>query len=634
MKNKNNNLLASIAVFAELCDSEKDLKSILKEFIKSIFDIEGIYSTDVTQASLLLNKHFDFELPEAVVKTCLNSLKKDGFVNRADGKYHKLVEEKRTNDISDKLQFKKNTQKEIEKSLINYYSSFFQREVTDEEKETLIQQFIYYLIDDGVKEDYSAIISSFVLENSRSDDFVKQLNQTKEGLVLITGLRYTDDLAKVGSWKDNLTFYLDTEHLFNSEGYNGILYERLFNDFFFLINEINADSRNKGGNDIIRLKYFPEVENEVQGFFHVAEKIVQGKENMSPQNTAMEEICRGCNSVADVVRKKSEFELNLKTKGITVAEEIDHLEETKYNVIDEKLLKKYTEEFDFDEEDVLNALRFFSKINFLRKGKNRVRFEKCGHIILTGKYLTRKLSGDLEVKDQKRDIPFATDIYFVTNRLWYTLNKGFSKSGSFPATLDVVSKAQLALASLRNRSLDKKYSSLKKELKNGTINIEKAQEFYFGLREKAKRPEDLSSDQVDETLDIIFDNNVEKYLREKSSLEEELKEKEESINKLRTYKFQEEKRKRVPIKRVAKSIYFICLAVVGILYLAIVSLLGYLTFITRGSPDNIDNLVDTVLLLIPFVVVAFPIYKFWDRINSFISGLKNDFYKSRLKKLK
>jgi hypothetical protein len=187
-----------------------------------------------------------------------------------------LVAEKRTNEITDKLQFKKNTQKEIESSLINYYSSFLQREVTDEEKETLIQEFIHYLIDNGVKEEYSAIISSFVLENSKSDEFVKQLNQTKEGLVLITGLRYTDDLAKIGSWKDNLTFYLDTEHLFNSEGYNGVLYKRIFDDFFSLINEINADSRNKGGNDIIRLKYFPDVENEVHGFFHVAEKNSSG----------------------------------------------------------------------------------------------------------------------------------------------------------------------------------------------------------------------------------------------------------------------------------------------------------------------------------------------------------------------
>jgi hypothetical protein len=330
-------------------------------------------------------------------------------------------------------------------------------------------------------------------------------------------------------------------------------------------------------------------------FFMLLKKIVQGKENMSPQNTAMEEICRGCNSVADVVRKKSEFELNLKTKGITVAEEIDHLEETKYNVVDEKLLKKYTQEFDFDEEDVLNALRFFSKINFMRKGKNRVRFEKCGHIILTGKFLTRKLSGDLEVKDQKRDIPFATDIYFVTNRLWYTLNKGFSKSGSIPATLDVVSKAQLALASLRNRSLEKKYSSLKKELKSGTINIEKAQEFYFGLREKAKRPEDLTSEQVDESLDIIFDNDFEKHLREKSSLEDELKEKKESINKLRIYKFQEERRKRKPIKKITNIFYFFCWSVISIIYLVIVTGLGYIIFITRGSPDSINNFVDTVL---------------------------------------
>lgn len=632
MKNKNNNLLASIAVFAELCDSEKDLRSILKEFIKSVFEIENIYSVDVTQVTSLLNKHFDFELPEAVVRTCLNSLKKDEYLKRSDGKYHKLKSEKELNDISEKLQFKKNSQKEIEIALINYYERFKKREVTDKEKEDLIQDFIHYLIDNGVSEDYSAIISSFVLENSKSDEFVKQLNQTKEGLVLITGLRHTEDLANIGSWNDDLTFYLDTEHLFNSEGYNGTLYHRIFDDFFSLVNEINVDSRNKGGSDIIRLKFFQEVKNEIHGFFHVAEKIVQGKENLSPESAAMEEICKGCKSVADVVRKKTDFELNLKTKGITLSDEINYLDETEYNVIDEKLLKKYSDEF--EEEEILNVLRSFSKINYLRRGKNRVRFEKCGHIILTGKYLTRKLSHDLEVKDLKKDIPYATDISFVTNRLWYTLNKGFSKTNSVPATLDVVSKAQLALASLRNRSLDKRYKDLKEDLKNGSINKEKAQEYYYGLREKAKKPEDISSEEVEESLDIIFDNDFEKHLREKSSLKNRLEEKENSISELRAYKNQEERKKRLPIKRNTMAIEWLIWAFFATTYFAVLTGLGYLIYITTSSPEGFERVIETGLTLLSIMLSAIPIYKYWENIKGFIKKMRNRFYRYQINKLK
>jgi hypothetical protein len=35
-----NKLLASIAVFADLCNSDSDLKKILTEFVKSVFVLE------------------------------------------------------------------------------------------------------------------------------------------------------------------------------------------------------------------------------------------------------------------------------------------------------------------------------------------------------------------------------------------------------------------------------------------------------------------------------------------------------------------------------------------------------------------------------------------------------------------
>jgi len=111
MKNKNNNLIASIAVFAELCNTQKDVKGILKEFIKSLFSFEKTFSMDITQATNLLNKHFDFELPEAVVKTCLNSLRKDGYLKRDEGKYHLQKEGVKSNSLTDKLKEKKQVNK-------------------------------------------------------------------------------------------------------------------------------------------------------------------------------------------------------------------------------------------------------------------------------------------------------------------------------------------------------------------------------------------------------------------------------------------------------------------------------------------------------------------------------------------
>lgn len=86
-KNDNSKLIASIAVFAELCDNTNDIQNIIIEFIKSVFAFEKKWALDSYEAKGLLKKHFDFDLPEAVVRTCLNSLKNSGFLEKKEGKY-------------------------------------------------------------------------------------------------------------------------------------------------------------------------------------------------------------------------------------------------------------------------------------------------------------------------------------------------------------------------------------------------------------------------------------------------------------------------------------------------------------------------------------------------------------------
>src|SRR6056297_3308986 len=121
MKKQNNNLLASIAVFAELCDIEKDIKSILKEFIISIYELEKTHTLDVTSATKLCYEHFDFHLPEAVVKTCLNSLKSENLLEKRDGKYFKTAKRRTVGVFEGRLEKKKDVQSEIETRLIRYY---------------------------------------------------------------------------------------------------------------------------------------------------------------------------------------------------------------------------------------------------------------------------------------------------------------------------------------------------------------------------------------------------------------------------------------------------------------------------------------------------------------------------------
>src|SRR6218665_2213747 len=374
---KNNNLLASIAVFAELCNTEKNIQGILTSFIKSVFVFEKIWAPiNSVEMTLALKKHFDFDLPEAVVRTCLNDLAKNGFAVKKKGRYSITDTSYNVAAFEKQLFAKKSKQEIIEGELVSHCESLLKTKVSDADRKALIDEFISYLLDEaGVSEKYSTVISSFVIK-SEKDDFILELNQIKEGVVLLTGLGYTDDLDNIGLWSEELTIYLDTEHLFNSEGYNGKLYEKLFDDFFTLVKEINGVAQKKYSKRLIHLKFF-------------------------------EEIGKGCVQIRDIIKKKTIFETNLRTRGITVKEGVDPYRIPEYNIGDASLIEKYQGQF--EEKHIVYALRLLTKINLLRKGVNEENLEKCKHIILTGKTITRQLSMDLDIKNKNKAITLATD---------------------------------------------------------------------------------------------------------------------------------------------------------------------------------------------------------------------------------
>lgn len=605
-----NNLLASIAVFAELCDTQKDIQGIVIEFVKSVFAFERTWALDSNEARMLLKKHFDFDIPEAVVRTCLNSLTKNGFVEKKLGKYTVVDQSFSAQYLFDKLNNKQSIQDAIEKELVVYSEQQKKRTLSLKEKEELTKGFIGYLMDDGVADKYATTISSFILEKSNNDKFIKDLNQVKEGLVLLTGLRYTNDLNNLGFWKDEMTIYLDTEHLFNAEGYNGVVFQQLFNDFYELVNEINSLSRKRIQKKVIHLKYFEDTKEEYDRFFYVAEKIIKREENQSPENIAMETICKGCTNVTDVLRKKALFERNLTSRGISMQEELDYYNKPEYIIEDLQILSKYNGKHSDDELAVL--LRSFTKINYFRKGNNKVQFEKCGHIILTGKTISLMMSKDLQVKNEIKDIPFATDIYFVTNRIWYRLNKGLSKSNKLPASLNIVTKAQTVLSSQINKSLEKQYESLKTDIKCGKIDPDSAQNYYYSLREKARKPEEIKKDNIRETIDFIFENDIETYIREKSSLEDRAIEGDAAKKELRKIKNEIARNQKQVKKRKARVMYH---GVITLLFSFWLLAPAFIYIIINWLKEDHDTML-TVL------GVFFAIVIFWGSLFGYIKKLR------------
>jgi hypothetical protein len=468
------------------------------------------------------------------------------------GKYSVVDKKIQTDELIKKFDKKKEIQLKIENSLIVHCEKLTGHTFTETERSEVINGFISYLMDNGVSEKYSTLISAFVIKSSSNRKFVQELSQIKEGLILISGLSYTSDLNEISVWKNELTIFLDTEHLFNLVGYNGEVYKKIFDDFYKLVNEINQNSLKKYQKKIIHLKYFKETKEEAENFFYVAQKIIKREDNVSPQNIAMQTICKGCSNVSDVLRKKADFETNLKTRGITEQTEFDLYSKPEFIVEDQQLIEKYKSKY--EEKQIFDILTNYSKINYLRKGVNRTSFEKIGYIILTGKIASLVMSKDLEIKTEAKDIPFVTDIYFITNRLWYKLNKGFNDNTNLPATLDIVVKAQIVLSTQVNRSIDKEYENLKSQVKSGSLSNESAQQWYNSLREEAKKPEEINLATVEKSVDLIFENYFEKFVKEMEHLKGEVEVGQTAIKELKQLKFnvKKEKKKILKLKKLLK----------------------------------------------------------------------------------
>jgi hypothetical protein len=141
-------------------------------------------------------------------------------------------------------------------------------------------------MDNGYSEKYSDFISAYVLTKEQDTNFRELLNSIKEGLILYQGINYTADINHLGSWNNDLTIYLGTEHLFSALGYNGILYKEIFDDFNKLVFEINSSHKNIKRKKI-ELKYLEETKIEIDNFFQTAEFIKKGNKTLDPSKLAM-----------------------------------------------------------------------------------------------------------------------------------------------------------------------------------------------------------------------------------------------------------------------------------------------------------------------------------------------------------
>jgi hypothetical protein len=520
-----NNLLASVALFRKLYDREdyNNIYDILAEFIRGgvIYESKLTYTSEEIKG--LLKKVYGFEIPESVIKTTLR--------NRFDGKLTKVSNsytfQPNIKDNFDKIEQElvevNNKNEDLVNHLNQYISKLLGKTLTEDEKSRIFENFTHFTMDNGYTDQYSELIGAFVVSNQNDVDFTNNLNSIREGIILYQGLSYTANLNELGKWDTDLDIYLAPEHLFNALGYNGILFEEIFDDFYKLVNDINRSNKpsHKNRERKIRLFYAHETKLEIDSFFFVAEKIITGRITIDPSKIAMETIVKGANTVSDIKTKQVSFYNRLKLKGIVEDDiEFDATKHSKYNLVDQGVIKEVEIESKnykrpFDEDFCYNQLVLFSKINYKRLGKNNVSFEKVSDIYITENAVSKRLARSIAVKFGKDDITFAKDIDFAISRFWFKLKKGFNVNNHVPKSFDLINKAKIILSSYTNNSIAREYFKVSKQYKEGLLNKEDVVRLNIELREKNNVPEDINAQNIEETLSFLKDENfIENLKRE------------------------------------------------------------------------------------------------------------------------
>ena len=532
-KNHTMPILASYVTYKEL-SSRGNYKSpyqILAEFIKYIIYEKKLYAFSIGEIKSRVENEFEFYLPDAVLKS---ALKKIDFVTYdTTGNYCVNVEKVRVNG---ELKKYRNLAENTEISILEQLISFVEEKnykLNNREKKELMRAFGSYLIDESNGNKYQEEISSFIIKKSDDKKITEYLNSVREGVILYTGLNYNID--EIGSLKKDLTLYLDMEVLFDIYGYNGEVFQSLALDLFKLARDANSKEKR------IRLRYFEETKTEIDLFFAKAEEIVKGKVLLK-DNVAMKAITNGCQDVSDISDRKADFYTKLRYSYGIIQDDRDSYYYK--SDIAANLEWTFSEEEKKDQE-VQFAVKMISHINKLRNNKPFYEYTESEAIFITE---TRKIQEysrkmvDLisnEIDSGKKMVGYAISMGMITNILWYKLSKGFGNN-DFPQNINSVLKAKIVLSNLISQNVSKKFDECKKAYQKGELDEQQLAARLLALREKAVKPEDINTDNLEDSLN--FDSkHIERFEAERELHKAQLRQNKEQLE---DYQSEIEKLKR------------------------------------------------------------------------------------------
>lgn len=499
--NGNSGFLASMAVFRQLYNDRSNIFRVVENFIVDTIRDEKLAAFTLPDITYRINNYYSFDIPESIYKRSLKSLVRSKLLNLSNNTYNLIgnIKDFNSPNVDEIANDVKKDHKFIIESLYAFIESKTGKNLNSDDQKEVLKSFVDYFTNDSSKSMYTDYIGGFIISIKSNAEYLAKLNTIKEGIIIYSGISYGIEDNSISKLSNKLTIFLDQEILFSLCGLNGEIYRNLALEIVKFSNEINIKTLKDKGKSFIELRFLEETRKSVKNFFTATEHILRNDTVIDPDAIAMRNILENCTTPADVKQKEIGFFNRLEDFGIFVEDEIDYYsqENMKYNSISTELCKSIGSELNIKEDDI--SFEILNMISIRRKSCVSQNLFDARYILLTE--TSNRLKIARSVLFNKTDgfpITINTDL-FVTHA-WLILNKGFS-SNEHPTSFDIVTKAQVTLATRMTKNIREQFDILKIEYQNGKMSREFVTQNIIQLRNHAILPEQIS----DINLDVYFD---------------------------------------------------------------------------------------------------------------------------------
>lgn len=596
-----NNAIASMALFSQLYDNNKNIYSLIYEFIKIAVAVQRVYSANSAEIVRYVKEYYGFDMPESLFKTALAQATRDSTEVRYDKLKKLYFFDLAAINIADKLKEHEDLKQSYNYIFIELTKFIEERTKSRVDINTVASELADVLLDKPNAGMYTEFILKYIVDLEPQKK--EQLNNILAGLIIYEGVVYTPNISDIKNWSQNLILFFSTEHIFHYFGLNGQIYRKYLEDFMALVEEINQNKRR------ITIKYFSETKNEIDGYFSAAANLLKNKAGYV-EDAAMQAIINGCETQSDIIKKKTDLFVFLQAHGIQEDEATYKYiaeENEVYNILSQRLIDNIFadpvfKEYPKNDIRIEKLLKQLNKINILRRGRNIGPIENSGFLFVSESNLTPKLEKFL--KDEK-DFRHFSNLGSLLNHLWLKLNKGFLYNNERPAMFDVAIKARMALSSKLVQAVKNKYSKIKSSKEEITP------ECILELKKFNVTPDGIDDISIDDITSFLTMDIVEFAQKEKEMLNEKVSKGVCASRELCTIRKKEMdkvicKSRKACVRRTL-LLYILCWSIPVAILISITTLLIYICSLLNFSfPYMLDKIISYgisfsgVILLIKF----------------------------------